>query len=248
MQQEHAADAPQTEGEGSSLPTTSASADTLHEYLSDAATVPVELPYSERFQMSSPDQPMCDVKASEDIREDSCRAALTLFLVASCDGLGPLARQAMSYIKNWEQHAMVVAAIPKHGTKEGRIDHISELVAQLHERGALRIALVLVNDGISSDFAWIQSEVHEVRGLVSVATLGTVLSDTTCLEQPSIPTLHVLPPGVLGPSAWWYEAKDPGHSEAVAGVRRLVRQRPSPPTTTMKLLPPCAELWELDSS
>ena len=248
MQQEHAADTPQAEGEGSSLQATSVLADTLHEYLSDATTEAVELPHSERFQMSSPDQPVCEVKASEDISEDSCRAALTLFLVGSCDGLGPLARHAMAYIDSWEQHAMVVAAIPTHRTKEGRIQHISELVAQLHERGALRIALVLVNDGTSSGFEWTQSAVYDIRGLVSVATLGLVLSDTTCLEQPPIPTLHVLPPGVSGPSAWWYEVKDHGHSQAVAGVRRFVRQRQSPPTTTMKLLPPCAELWELDSS
>ena len=222
------------------------------ECLSNAAYAPgseaVELPYSELLSVSGADQPLCEVRASEDISEDCCRAALTLFLVESCHDLGALARRAMAHVNSWDKHAVVVASLPESGACVPQ--HVSDLVALLHERGALRIALVVVEDSTTStDSAWkCSSALYGVRGVVSVATLGVGVGAADWHELPSVPLLHVLPPGAVASADWTCEATGDGALQAVGGLRRCSRRLPSASTAAMKLLPPCAELWELDSA
>ncbi len=220
------------------------------ESLLSVETEAVELRYIERLSLSGDDNhPLCEVRASEDISEDCCRAALTLFLIESCDNLEPLARRAIEHISSWDKHAIAMASLP-HGTKECPVQQASNLVAQLHERGALRIALVLVDGGsTSSDCAWRgTSAFYGIVGVVSVTTLGVGVGEVDCQELPSVPTLHVLPPGVAAPVAWRCEATEIGASQAEDGHHRFVRRPPSTLTATMELLAPGAELWELDSS
>ena len=222
------------------------------ECLSDAVypgAAAVELPYSELLSMIGADHPLCEVRASEDISEDCCRAALSLFLVESCHNPGPLARRAITHVNSWDKHAVVLASLHKSAARECVSQHVSDLVALLHERGALRIALIIVvEDSTDTDTAWMYSStLYGVRGVVSVASLGVGVDEADWHEPPSVPLLHVLPPGVAAHADWTCEVTADRASQAVPSRRKFYRQLPSA-STAMKLLSPCAELWELNAA
>lgn len=223
-------------------------ADSLHERLSDDGIKAVDLPYTERLCVSRAGHAKpfdCEVRASEDISEDRCRAALTMFLVASCDNPGPLARRAVAHMTKWDEHTTVLVGSPAAGQQTDSSQQVSDLVAQLHERGALRIALVLADDHIASGCAWNHAALHDVRGVVSVATLGVCIFSGSWHELPSVPTLHVLPPRVVAPEAWTCDA---AQVQPTKGLRRMLCRHPASSDTTMKQLPPRAELWEVEPS